>query len=157
MNISTIDLVLLVAAVWRLSNILAHKEEGPFRLFWYPHLWVRRAIRKNKNGWVARSKIADGLECEYCNSIWFGSIIGGLYLWLGDVVLTAIFPLALSTGAIIIKHIVFLIKSVDTRYDQQNQWYLANKDAIETLPRPSIYPVQISTNNNHKVEERSVV
>jgi hypothetical protein len=121
MNISTIDLVLLVMAVWRLSNILAHKEEGPFRLFWYPHLWVRRQIRKNKNGWVAKSKIADGLECEYCNSIWFGTILGGLYLLFGNVVLAVIFPLALSTGAIIIKHIVFLIKSIDTRYDQQNQ------------------------------------
>ena len=133
MNISTIDLVLLVAAVWRLSNILAHKEEGPFRIFWYPHLWVRRAIRKNKNGWVAKSKIAEGLECEYCNSIWFGSILGGAYLLFGDAVRFVTLPLALSTGAIIIKHIVFLIKSIDTRFDQQNQNELAARKRVEEL------------------------
>lgn len=124
MNIPTVDLIVLVTAVWRLSNILAHKEEGPFRIFWYPHLWVRRAIRKNKSGWVAKSKIADGLECEYCNSIWFGVLIAAGYYFLGDLFLWLILPLSLSTLAIIIKHVVFIIKSVDTHYDQQNQAYL---------------------------------
>jgi hypothetical protein len=133
MNIPTIHLVLLVAAVWRLSNILAHKEEGPFQIFWKPHLWVRRAIRKNKNGWVARSKIREGMECEYCNSIWFGTLLGGAYLIFGEPVIYVIFPLALSTGAILIKHVVFLFKSVDTRFDQQNQNELARRAEVEKL------------------------
>jgi len=84
-----------------------------------------------KHTWFKKSEVLEGIECEYCLSIWFGTILGGLYLFLGDAVILAIFPLALSTGAILIKHTVFLIKSVDTRYDQQNQSYLKQSSDAE--------------------------
>ena len=131
----------LGAAVWRLSNILAHKEEGPFRLFWWPHLWVRRAIRKNKNGLVAKSLIAQGMECEYCNSLWFGGALFLGYRFFGETFLWLILPLVLSTMAIIIKHVVFLIKSADTRFDQQNQNELVLRKELKDGKWDAAYPI----------------
>lgn len=131
MNIPTIHLVLLIAAVWRLANFIAHKEEGPFRILWLPHIWARRLVRKNKKGLFAQSRILEALECEYCLSVWFGSALSFVYGLTNPGSITGVgwfvVPLALSTGAIIIKHILFLIKSVDTRFDQQNQAYLEAK------------------------------
>ena len=130
---NTLHLLLLIAAVWRLSNLIAQKEEGPFRILWLPHQWARRTVRKNKNGLFAKSRILDALECEYCLSIWFGTALTAGYFLLGEILVWLILPLALSAGAILVKHIIFLVKSVDTRYDQQNQAYLANQKTLEVL------------------------
>lgn len=122
-NIPTIHLVLLVAAAWRLSNLIAQKEEGPFRIIWKFHLWARRLNRKSPL--FAKSHILTALECEYCLSVWFGTALTVGYFFMGDALLWIILPLVISTGVILIKHLVFLIKSLDTRFDQQNKAYLS--------------------------------
>jgi hypothetical protein len=132
MNISTLHLVLLIAAVWRLSNLLAN-EDGPFHFFKTLRSKIARAeVRsRRKKGLLSRLHLYEGVNCEYCNSIWFGTLLGAAYLIFGTPVIYAIFPLALSTGAILIKHFVYLFKSIDTRFDQQNQAYLETKEQMK--------------------------
>lgn len=136
MNIPTIHLVLLIAAAWRLSNLLAN-EDGPWLMF--------RKLRRNfekwdkKYRWFRKSHLKEGISCEYCNSIWFGLILGGLYLLLPTVATALAFPLALSTGAILIKHATFLLKSADTRLDQQNQSHIEWKKLGSSEWEPKLF------------------
>ena len=55
MNISTIHLVLLIAAVWRLANLLAN-EDGPFHFFKTLRSKLARAeVRsRRKNGLLSK-------------------------------------------------------------------------------------------------------
>ena len=130
MNIPTLHLILLLAAAWRLSNLVAH-EDGPSLMF----ARLRKSASRSKARWVRKFGLVQLLNCEYCLSVWFGFALTLAYglTNLGSIVGVGWFvvPLALSTGAIIIKHIVFLIKSVDTRFDQQNQAYLAAKAQLD--------------------------
>ena len=136
MNISIIHLILLIAAVWRLSNLLAN-EDGPFHFFKTLRSKIgRMEVRsRRKNGIISKLHLYEGVHCEYCNSVWFGIGLSFAYGLTNSGSLAGIgwfvLPFALSTGAILIKHIVFFIKSVDTRFDQQNQSYLAAKVALD--------------------------
>ncbi len=132
MTISPLHLVLLIAAVWRLSNLLAN-EDGPFHFFKTLRSKIARAeVRsRRKGGLLSKLHLYEGVNCEYCNSIWFGSFYAATYLIAPQVAVALAFPLALSAGAIIIKHFVYITKSVDTRFDQQNQAYLAAKAQLE--------------------------
>jgi len=114
---NTVDLLLLIAAVWRLSNLVAN-EDGPYLMF----RKLRRKVEKwdKKYRWFRRSYLKEGITCEYCISVWFGVILGSLYLLLGDLMLIIVLPLALSTGAILIKKVVFILSSIDTYYDKLN-------------------------------------
>ena len=142
MNISILHLVLLVASVWRLSNLLAN-EDGPFHFLKTLRSKIARAeVRsRRKGGFLSRLHLYEGVNCEYCNSILFGSFFDAAYLIAPQVAVALAFPLALSTGAIIIKHFVYLFKSVDTRFDQQNQAYLEakrlNGHGHTVAPRPN--------------------
>ena len=140
MNIPITHLVLLIAAVWRLANLIAH-EAGPS----YTFARVRKWASKSKSKWVRKFGLVDLLNCEYCLSVWFGMGLSFAYGLTTPGSITGVgwfvVPLALSTGAIIIKHIVFLIKSVDARFDQQNQAYLVAKAQLEKrLEKPANYP-----------------
>jgi hypothetical protein len=134
MNIPAIHLVLLVAATWRLSNLLAN-EDGPFHMFKTLRSRIARAeVRsRRKNGLLSRLHLYEGVNCEYCNSIWHGTLLTIIYRLFNPIDLTTaiLLPLALSTGAIIIKHFVYITKSVDTRFDQQNQAYLEAKETLK--------------------------
>lgn len=131
-NIPTIHLVLLIAAVWRLANLLAN-EDGPFHFIQHLRRRIGRAEARSrrKNGLLSKLHLYEGVQCEYCNSVWFGTLFAVIYLIAPQVATALAFPLALSTGAIIVKHIVFVVKSVDTRFDQQNQSYLNAKATLE--------------------------
>jgi len=128
--------IYLFAAVWRLSNLFAN-ENGPFHLFLKLRSRIARAeVRsRKKNGLLSKLHLHEGVNCEYCNSIWFGIFFAVVYFIDPQVAIALAFPLALSTGAILIKHIVFLIKSIDTRLDQQNQTHLKLNSQVMTNPK----------------------
>jgi hypothetical protein len=121
MNITTIQLVLFVAAVWRLSNLLAN-EDGPFHFFKTLRSKIARAeVRsRRKNGFLSKLHLYEGVNCEYCNSIWFGCFFAATHLIAPSVALALAFPLALSTGAILIKKVVFVLGGIDTYFDLKN-------------------------------------
>ncbi len=132
-SIPTLHLVILIAATWRLANLLAN-EDGPFHFVKTLRSKIARAeVRsRRRNGLLSRAHLYEGVNCEYCNSIWFGTLLGWPYLYFSGAhvpfVIALIFPLALSTGAILIKHVVYLVKSVDTRFDQQNQLHIKQQE-----------------------------
>lgn len=136
MNITFLHLVLFIAATWRMSNLIVH-EEGPFLMF----ARLRKNVSKSRARWIRRFGLVQLLNCEYCVSVWFGTALTWAYGLTVPGSVTGIgwfvLPLALSAGAIIIKHVVFLIKSVDTRFDQQNQDHIAFKQLREqAIVRP---------------------
>lgn len=119
-------IVYLFLATWRLSNLLAN-EDGPFHFFKGLRFRIARLeVRsRRKNGLLSRLHLYEGVNCEYCNSMWFGIAFTAVYFFVGSVFLWLLLPLVISTGVILIKHVVFLLKSIDTRFDQQNQAHLA--------------------------------
>ena len=120
-NITTIQLVLFIAATWRLSNLLAN-EDGPFHFVKTLRSKIARAeVRsRRKGGFLSKLHLYEGVNCEYCNSIWFGSFFATLFLIAPSVALALAFPLALSTGAVLIKKVVFVLGGIDTYFDRQN-------------------------------------
>jgi hypothetical protein len=121
MSITTLDLLLLVFATWRLANLTAN-ENGPFYMFKTLRSKAMRAeVRsRRKNGFLYRFHVTELLNCEFCNSVWFGTFFAVVYLIAPAVALALAFPLALSTGAILIKKVVFVLGGIDTRLDQLN-------------------------------------
>jgi hypothetical protein len=116
MNLSIIDLGLFLAATWRLANLFAN-EEGPYMIFHKLRKWADRS----RTRWVRRSRFATLLKCEYCNSVWFGAVFALIYRLSPDAAFWIALPLALSTGAIIIKKVVFVLSGVDNYLDRLNK------------------------------------
>lgn len=106
-NITPINLFLLVSAVWRLSSLLAN-EKGPFYMF----QTIRRhaAILEKRNKFIHNLHLYEGVSCEWCNSVWFSSVSVLCWCILGDVVLLILMPLAISTWTIIIKYVVHTLE-----------------------------------------------
>jgi hypothetical protein len=150
MNISTFILVYLILAAWRLSNLLAN-EDGPFHVFQQVrrHIGVAEARSRRKGGLLSAFHLYEGVNCEYCNSIWFGGALTVGYLILGDVLLWIVLPLVISTGVILVKHTINLFGSVDARFDQQNQAHLAEQEAVKTR-KPSSFTSAIRERQNGK-------
>ncbi len=162
MNIPILDLVLLIASVWRLASLVAN-EEGPHMIFHRLRKAAERYERKAR--WFRHSRLAHGMTCEWCNSIWFGALLGWGYLLLSkaevQLVVTLVFPLALSTGAILVKHIIQVLRSIDIRYDQENQRYLMEQKDMEERQRrvtgsfvAALRRPDLALSENHK--ERSI-
>lgn len=80
------DVLILIFATWRISSLITY-EAGPYDVF--------QRLRDATGG-----EIAKGLECLWCNSIWVGIILTGVYMTLPTWVLT---PLAISSGAILLE------------------------------------------------------
>lgn len=139
MTLPTIHLVLLIAATWRLANLLAN-EDGPFHMFKALRSKIGRAeVRsRRRNGFLSKLHLYEGVNCEYCNSIWFGSFFAIAYLISPTVATALAFPLALSTGAIIIKKVVFVLGGIDTRLDQLNnpKTEVNNATRVEAFKQP---------------------
>lgn len=130
-----LEFILLTLAVWRLSSLFAN-EEGPHMLFHKIRKSAERYERKSR--WFRHSRLAHGLTCEWCNSMWFGALLGWPYMLiyqhgLTQPVLLLVTPLILSTGSIIIKTIVNTLRSIDIRYDQQNQEYIERHRTLNAL------------------------
>lgn len=127
--------VILALAVWRVSNLIAN-ETGPFYVFQTIRSRVARAeVRsRRKNGLLSKFHLYELLNCEYCNSVWNSIFFTAVYLIAPNVALALAFPLALSTGAIIIKKVVFVLSGIDTYFDRLNnpiiQQVVAEKQPI---------------------------
>jgi len=87
-----IELIVMALATWRLASLFAN-EYGPGGIFRKIRSWTREHI----------SGLDSGLECEWCNSVWFGTLIWVAYLLAGKTVVYILMPLAFSTAAIAIK------------------------------------------------------
>ena len=105
-------------AAWRLASLIAN-EDGPWQMF--------KRFRQRAEEWCKRYRFCRELglyelvACEWCNSIWIGAALTVFYLWIGEAILYFVLPLALSTIAIIIKHIVELLQSTQKFLDQTDQ------------------------------------
>jgi hypothetical protein len=87
------EFVVLALATWRLASLFAN-ESGPYHIF------------KTFREWVCNNHpgIGEGLTCEWCNSVWFGSLITVAYFLWGGVVVWICTPLAFSTITIMLKY-----------------------------------------------------
>jgi hypothetical protein len=104
----------LSLAAWRLASLVAN-EDGPWYMF--------KRLRARAEDWCNRYKFCRELglyelfSCEWCNSIWIGTILTLLYLWIGETILYLALPLALSTVVIIIKYIVEFLQTAPQTFD----------------------------------------
>ena len=103
MTLTPTNLFLIVSAVWRLSAMLAN-ERGPFAIF--EKLRRQSALLTKHNRFCRAFHLYEGVLCEWCNSVWFGSLIVPLWYLFGDVIVILTLPLAISTWAIAIKYLI---------------------------------------------------
>jgi hypothetical protein len=98
----------LALAAWRLASLVAN-EEGPWQMF--------KRLRERAERWCRSYRFCrefglyDLFACEWCNSIWIGTGLTLLYLWMGETVVYFAIPLALSTVVIMIKYIVQFLQT----------------------------------------------
>lgn len=108
----------LSLAAWRLASLVAN-EDGPWQIF--------KRIRLRAELWCKQYRFCSELglyelfSCEWCNSIWIGTGLTLLYLWIGDSILYIALPLALSTVAIIIKYVVHVLQSAHQFFETGNK------------------------------------
>lgn len=104
----------LSLAAWRLASLVAN-EDGPWMVF--------RRLRQRAEMWCKKYRFCSELglyelfSCEWCNSIWIGTILTVMYLWLGETILYLALPLALSTVAIVIKYVVQTLQSAQQFFE----------------------------------------
>lgn len=108
----------LSLAAWRLASLVAN-EDGPWMMF--KRLRQRAEHWCNTNRFCRELGLAELFSCEWCNSIWIGVGLTGLYLWLGETVLYFALPLALSTVVIVIKYTVQLLQSAHQFFENVNR------------------------------------
>ena len=108
----------LSLAAWRLASLVAN-EDGPWMIF--KRLRARAEQWCNHYRFCRELGLYDLIACEWCNSIWIGAGLTVLYLWLGDAILYIALPLALSTIAILIKHVVQLLQTAQQYYANTNK------------------------------------
>lgn len=103
MNITPLYIFILISATWRLASLFAN-EPGPFKIFKRFRNLCERL--HNDHRWFYNTALYHGLLCEWCNSIWFGTLLVASWYFLGDVIVIVALPLALSAWAIVLKYIV---------------------------------------------------
>lgn len=109
MNIQPMHFILLVLITWRISNLFAN-ENGPAHFFKRLRIYVR-ALCIFGPKFFCWFHCYELLNCEYCNSVWFGT---GIALIFTRNIFTA-FPLALALSAsvIFLKHIKQAIEHIE--------------------------------------------
>ncbi len=101
----TLLLFILPLATWRISNLFAN-EAGPFQIFKRLRIYLRAwCIFGPEHGvkFFCNLHAYELMECEYCNSIWIATGIVLAYLLIGNYLVIAMSPLALSTCVIFLK------------------------------------------------------
>jgi hypothetical protein len=107
-------LVILIATTWRVSSLIAN-ESGPFGVFEKFRAWCEYMCDNNR--FCAAFRLYEGVTCEWCNSVWVGTLLTALcapFLHLSVPELLGL-PLALSTGAIVIKYLVHNLEQSQNR------------------------------------------
>jgi hypothetical protein len=108
----------LSLAAWRLASLVAN-EDGPWYIF--------KRLRQRAEYWCKKYKFCRELglyelfSCEWCNSIWIGTLLTLLYIWIGETIFYIALPLALSTVVIVIKYIVELLQKAQQYFDNANK------------------------------------
>jgi hypothetical protein len=96
----------LILATWRLSSLLA-QERGPFELFERLRYWagVRYDVYSQQD---PRNEMARGLVCIWCNSVWIGTPLAVLGVWMEGLpwYWVPLLALALSAGAIALNRLI---------------------------------------------------
>jgi uncharacterized protein DUF1360 len=115
MTLTPVHIFLVVSAVWRLSSLFAN-EDGPFLIFKKIRSRARDLTRSNR--FFFRMRLSEGLECEWCNSIWFASALVPLWYVFGDVIVIVLSPLAISTWAIAVKYIIQTLEKMNTQEEK---------------------------------------
>ncbi len=102
------NFLILALATFRISSLIAD-EDGPFRLF----EWLRARIgvkRDEKGDGYGTNTFAVGVVCVWCNSIWVGIALTGLYMFSEQLAVLISFPLALSVVALVIDELTKALK-----------------------------------------------
>ena len=113
-------------AAWRLASLVAN-EDGPWMIF--------KRLRQQAEHWCNKYRfcrelgVYDLFSCEWCNSVWIGAGLTMLYLWIGEAILYLALPLALSTVAILIKHVVQVLQSAHQYFETGNQYHEQYRDS----------------------------
>lgn len=118
MTITPLSLFIAISAVWRLSSLFAN-EAGPFYMF--TRLRRYAAHLEKRNRFCAAFHLYEGLECEWCNGVWFGSLAAALWFTLGDGLIYVLLPLAISTWVIAIKYIIQTLEQVREYAERLNK------------------------------------
>jgi hypothetical protein len=71
-------------------------KRGPFHVF----KRIREFVIRKLQG------VGEGLTCEWCNSVWFGTAMTIVYYFAGSTLVWIMLPLALSAFAVVVKHMV---------------------------------------------------
>lgn len=104
-----LSLLLLSAAVWRISYMLVW-EDGPYYIFNSVREFVgvrydidlNRKIDSNPMLPKWRNSLAELFNCVYCMSVWVSILVYIVYLFKPFLAVALAVPFALSTGAIAI-------------------------------------------------------
>ena len=106
-------------AAWRLASLVAN-EDGPWMMF--KRLRQRAEQWCNKYRFCRELGLYDLFSCEWCNSVWIGAGLTLLHLLIGESILYIVLPLALSTVAIIIKHVVQVLQSAQQYFETSDKY-----------------------------------
>ena len=103
-KLTFLNFFILALATWRISSFFANEEEGPFSIF----LIARDKTLKleQKSRFWRTFRLYNGLTCEWCNSLWFSTVLVTLWQILGERFIKVILPLSISTLVILIKEFV---------------------------------------------------
>ena len=101
-----VTFLILAGAVFRLSSLFVAQadepEHGPWEILDRFRYWA--GVRFNAHSQpYGENEFAQMLCCIYCLSFWVGLIVGIFYLIIPGYTTCLCLPLALSSGAIVIK------------------------------------------------------
>jgi hypothetical protein len=106
--------IILALAVWRVATLFAN-EHGPANVFGIIRDWAVRISPKNESGEPKAGTLGDGLLCEWCNSVWFGTIITVCFYFNSTITLWVCIPLCLSTITIMLKFFREMLEHMSTK------------------------------------------
>lgn len=97
------DFFVLALATYRISMFLA-VEDGVFGIF--ERMRTGAGVKKDEYGQMyGDNELARMMICMYCNSVWVGVLIAGLYMLFPQFVYVVL-PLALSGAVVLVKEIL---------------------------------------------------
>ena len=103
---SLLDLIVLTLATYRLSIMLSNTwETGALGVLTKLREWAGVVFTREGDPVAAPGTFADGVLCNYCNSVWIGFVFMPIYMLLSMAGLPAVLmflPLALSGATVLI-------------------------------------------------------
>ena len=111
MHITWLNIFLLALELWRISSLFAN-EDGPFHFFRKFRDYCKFLCEHNR--FCRELHLYELIECEWCNSVWFGTLLTLLWFLYGDRVIVILLPFALSTLVIVLKYIIQGLEKLNT-------------------------------------------